>query len=84
MHLNIKNDEAHRLATELARCTGESLTTAVTIALRERLDRERRRSSRAGIASSLLALAEGFAAQPERDTRSADEILGYDENGLPT
>ena len=43
MHLNIKNDEAHKLATELARLTGESLTSAVTLALRERLARERRR-----------------------------------------
>jgi antitoxin VapB len=43
MHLNIKNDEAHWLATELAQLTGESLTLAVTLALRERLARERRR-----------------------------------------
>jgi hypothetical protein len=43
MHLNIKNDEVHRLATELARLPGENLTSAVTAALRERLARERRR-----------------------------------------
>lgn len=36
MHLNIKNDEAHKLASELAQLTGESLTSAVTLALRER------------------------------------------------
>ena len=42
MHLNIKNDEAHKLATELAQLTGENLTSAVTLALRERLARERR------------------------------------------
>jgi len=40
MHLNIKNDEAHKLATELAGLTGESLTLAVTVALQERLARE--------------------------------------------
>ena len=46
--LNIKNDEAHKLATELAGLTGESLTAAVTLALRERLARERRRRRRVG------------------------------------
>jgi hypothetical protein len=46
MHLNIRNDEAHKLATELAEMTGESLTSAVTLALRERLARERRRACR--------------------------------------
>jgi len=45
MQLSIKNDEAHKLATELAGLTGESLNTAVTLALRERLARERRRSA---------------------------------------
>ena len=47
MHLNIKNDEAHKLATELAQLTGENLTSAVTLALRERLARERRRPEHA-------------------------------------
>jgi antitoxin VapB len=42
-HLSIKNEEAHKLAAELAKLTGESLTLAVTLALQERLARERRR-----------------------------------------
>ena len=84
MHLNIKSDEAHRLASELAGMTGESLTAVVTGALRERLERERRGRNRAGTAASLLALGKRFSALPDRDTRSADEILGYDEHGLPT
>jgi antitoxin VapB len=50
MHLNIKNDEAHRLATELAALTGESLTGAVTSALRAQLARERRLQSRVRVA----------------------------------
>ena len=45
MSLNIKNPEAHKLARELAECTGESLTEAVTLALRERLERIQRRSA---------------------------------------
>ena len=44
MHLRIQSDGAHRLATELARLTGESLTTTVTLALRERLERVQRRA----------------------------------------
>jgi antitoxin VapB len=46
MHLNIEDDEAHGLATELAQLTGERLNTAVTLALRERLIRERRRRNK--------------------------------------
>ena len=88
MHLNIKNDEAHQLATELARLTGESLTFAVTVALRERLARERRRRRAddiAGddIAARLMKIGKSYAALPDAGP-SADEILGYDERGLPT
>ena len=54
MHLNIKNDEAHKLATELAQLTGENLTSAVTLALRERLARERRRRNIDDVAARLL------------------------------
>ncbi len=83
MHLNIKSDEAHRLASELAGMTGESLTAVVTSALRERLERERRGRGRGGAAEALLALGGRFSSLPDRDARSADEILGYDEHGLP-
>ncbi len=84
MPLNIKNGEAHRRAAELARLTGESLSGAVTVALRERLERERRRRERFGVAAGLLTLSAQYAALPDRDPRAADEILGYDEDGLPT
>ena len=50
MHLRIQSDGAHRLATELARLTGESLTTSVTLALRERLERVQRRALRQSVA----------------------------------
>ena len=83
MHLNIKNDEAHRLATELAQLTGENLTFAVTLALRERLARERRRRNIDDVAARLMKIGNRYAALPDT-VRNPDEILGYDEHGLPT
>src|SRR5258706_16295318 len=82
MHLNIKDDEAHRLATELARLTGESLTSAVTSALRERLAREHRRRRTDDVAARLMKIGNRYAALPDTG-RTPDEILGYDEQGLP-
>lgn len=83
MPLNIKHPEADRLARELARKTGESITDAVINALRERLAREEGRSSLPGLKEEILAIGRRCAALPDRDTRSPDEILGYDEHGLP-
>ncbi|MCC5863300.1 MAG: type II toxin-antitoxin system VapB family antitoxin [Gammaproteobacteria bacterium] len=83
MHMNIKNPETHRLARELAELTGESMTRAVTRALEERLERERRRRGRAGIGRQLLAIGRRAASRGLKDPRPADEILGYDEAGLP-
>jgi antitoxin VapB len=83
MHLNIKNDEAHRLAIELAQLTGENLTLAVITALRERLVRERRRRNADKVAARLVTIASRYAALPDSG-RSPEEILGYDETGLPT
>ena len=84
MHLNIKNDEAHRLARQLADLTGVSLTDAVTEALRDRLMRETRRRDVGRVTHELMELGRRYAALPDADTRGADDILGYDENGLPT
>lgn len=83
MRLNIKNDEAHRLARELADLTGASLTDAVTEALRDQLARETRRRGAGRVATELMELGRRYAALPDADTRGADDILGYDENGLP-
>jgi antitoxin VapB len=81
--LNIKNREAHQLAEELSKLTGESMTTAVTIALRERLDRVRQQQG-LGLADRLLAIGKDCAVRLKEPFRSADhgEIL-YDERGLP-
>jgi antitoxin VapB len=83
MALNIRNPEAERLADELARQTGETKTEAVTKALRDRLARVRRERGRRPLADELEAIAEHCSNLPVLDTRSADEILGYDEHGLP-
>jgi antitoxin VapB len=82
MALSIKNDEADRLARELAATTGETLTEAVVMALRERLDRQRTRCA-AGVTQRLERLAAEVQALPVLDARSADEIIGYDDRGLP-
>jgi antitoxin VapB len=83
IHLNIQNDDAHKFPTELARLTGENLTSAVTLALRERLARERRRRNTDDVAARLLKIGNRYAVLPDSG-RGPDEILGYDENGLPT
>jgi antitoxin VapB len=82
MALSIKNDEADRLARALAEATGESLTDAVVVALRERLDRERGRRG-PGVAARIRRLADELAELPTLDDRTAEEILGFDEHGLP-
>lgn len=83
MPLSIKHEEADRLARELASLTGESLTQAVVIALRERLERQRIRSPKRPLREEIMAIGRRCAALPLLDTRSDDEILGYDDQGLP-
>ena len=84
MSLNIKNPEAHELAAALARLTGESMTKAVTEALRERLERERRRRGARDLSAELLAIGRRCAAHMRPPVHSSDHgDLLYDEQGLP-
>lgn len=83
MALNIRNPEAEKLAAELARATGETKTEAVTRALRDRLMRVRRQRRGRRLADELDEIALRCAALPVRDARPADDILGYDEQGVP-
>ncbi len=83
MALNIKDLEADRLARELADYTGVSLTAAVSVALRERLDRVRGSAGAASMADELTVIALRCAALPLLDDRPDDVILGYDSSGLP-
>lgn len=80
--LSIKSDEADRLARELTAATGESLTTAVIVALRERLERQRGGRSSA-MSRRLNALRAEVRPSGIVDDRSAEQIIGYDEHGLP-
>ena len=82
MHLNIKNDEAHELADALARLTGETKTQAVIVALRERLERERRRRDKDVLTTELLEIGRRCAAHGRRAVGTHGEFL-YDERGLP-
>lgn len=83
MALSIKTEEADALARRLAATTHESLTEAVTIALRERLDRVRE-GQRIDIVTRLGRLRAEYTALAVQDDRSLEEIIGYDESGLPS
>ena len=83
MALNIRNAETDRLATELARLTGQTKTKAVTAALRTHLERLRQERSGRTLADDLDEIGRRCAKLPVRDGRPADEIVGYDELGLP-
>jgi len=79
MSLNIKNEETHRLAEELAQITGESMTAAVTEAVRERLARVKRK----GMAERIMKIAKESAALLKGKPLPDHAELLYDEKGLP-
>jgi antitoxin VapB len=81
MSLNVKDPEAHRLAQAIAKATGETLTRAVTEALRERYERLRTRRGKASV-EELLAIAKRASAQVKGPYLDHAEFL-YDERGLP-
>ncbi len=83
MALNIRNTETDRLATELAQLTGQTKTQVVTDALRIHLERLRQERSGRTLAHDLDEIGRRCARLPVRDDRPADEILDYDEKGLP-
>ena len=83
MALSIKDPEADRLARALAARTGETLTEAVVVALRERLARETGRTRIDPLGAELAAIRRRCAALPVLDGRAAEVVLGYDERGLP-
>ena len=84
MALNIKNTTAEQLAKELSDLTGETLTQAVIVALRSRLSAVRRVRERPDPHAAIAELQAFVRAQPDRDVRDADAILGYDDRGLPS
>jgi antitoxin VapB len=84
MALNIKDESADRLVRELAAETGETITTAITVAVRERLERLRGAVPRERRQEELMRIATRSAQRRVRDGRSAEEILGYGPDGLPS
>ncbi len=82
MALNIKDPEADRLARELAARTGESITQTVVKALRERLKRETAKTP-VGLKEEIMAISRRAGRLPRRTDESPEEIIGYDECGLP-
>ncbi len=83
MPLSIKHPDADNLARALAAETGESITDAVITALRERLERHRGRQGRRRLRDDVARIQARYERLPLVDTRPADQILGYDESGLP-
>jgi antitoxin VapB len=82
MAISIKDPETDRLARALAAATGESLTEAIRRALQDRLERESQRSRR-GIGVEVRRVQERLASLPVLDPRQAEEIVGYDDHGVP-
>ena len=79
MALSIKSERADQLARDLAALTGESITDAVVASLEARLQVERRRRRAIGLGD----IVERFRRLPVLDQSDPDDIIGYDENGLP-
>jgi antitoxin VapB len=82
--LNIRHAETEKLAEELAKLTGETKTEAVRRALVDRLARLRRDRGNRRLADELDRIAQRCARLPVQDPREPDEIVGYDEHGLPS
>jgi antitoxin VapB len=83
MPLSLKDPEADRLAREVAKRTGETITGAIVVALRERLARLKGSPRRPPLRDELREIARRCAALPTLDDRSDEDILGYDAGGLP-
>lgn len=83
MALFINNPDTERLARELARVTGQSITQAVNEALRDRLVRETGRGRDPALREDIRRIQEEVALLPVSDNRTPDELIGYDEHGLP-
>jgi antitoxin VapB len=83
MALSIRNPKAEKLARELAAESGENITQAITQALEERLERLRGRRTATDLAEEIMKISKRCSAIPDKDQRTPDEILGYDQRGVP-
>ncbi len=83
MSLSIKDSQTDALVRQLAELTGESITEAVFISVKERLERLKPKNSPYSLAQELDAIAQRCASLTVQDSRSPEQIIGYDEQGLP-
>jgi antitoxin VapB len=83
MAFSIKNEEADRIVRELAERTGEGITDVILSALRAELKRVSGRRSGLGLGDDIARMQDRIAALPVLDDRCDDDIMGYDEAGLP-
>ncbi|HVP03966.1 MAG TPA: type II toxin-antitoxin system VapB family antitoxin [Solirubrobacteraceae bacterium] len=83
MALNIKDQETDELVRELVEVTGETITAAVRAAVRERLDRLGAARGADRRFEDIMEISRRAATLPVLDSRTPDEIIGYDEHGLP-
>jgi antitoxin VapB len=82
MALSIQNKRAEKLAREVAAQSGETITQAITRALEERLERMRGRRTAADTAAEIIKIARRCSRLPDKDSRTPEEILGYDDIGV--
>ncbi len=83
MAFSIKNEEADRLVRELSSRTGGGITDVVLEALREQMKRVTGRRSNLGLTEEIDRMQDRIASLPRLDTRSDDELMAYDPDGLP-
>jgi antitoxin VapB len=83
MPIHLKNPEAESLAREISRTTGESMTQAIITALKERLERLHGRRQARSAQEKIRLILKRVDQLPDLDSRSADEILGYNQHGVP-
>ena len=83
MALSIKDPETERLARSLAQLTGENITTATRRAIEERLARVGGQSHTATLLEDMAEIRRRWSALPIVNDQTPEEILGYDEHGLP-
>ncbi len=84
MAIYIRDAATEKSVRELAACTGEGVTAAIRKAVEERLQRVRQGSGAGSLADDLMAIGAHCAALPDYNPQAADELLGFDEHGLPS
>lgn len=83
MALSIKDPETEQLARSLAQLTGENITTATKRAIEERLRRLGGQTHKDTLLQDMAEIRRRWTEMRVLNDRTPEEILGYDEHGLP-